>query len=129
MILIADSGSSKTDWRVIHKDGQISQFRGIGFNPYYLSVAEMTEQLKQDYRAAMIEQELAPEHKQIIKAADSIAAYLKCKMEVAAGNFEFSTAEKEIEAKLKAFDLPEVGYFLDTFSSSYELTLDELFRK
>ena len=89
----------------------------------------LPEQLKQDYRAAMIEQELAPEHKQIIKAADSIAAYLKCKMEVAAGNFEFSTAEKEIEAKLKAFDLPEVGYFLDTFSSSYELTLDELFRK
>jgi N-acetylglucosamine kinase-like BadF-type ATPase len=49
MILIADSGSSKTDWRVLHKDGQISQFRGIGFNPYYLSVAEMTQQLKQDF--------------------------------------------------------------------------------
>ena len=49
MILIADSGSSKTDWRVIHKDGQISQFRGIGFNPYYLSVEEMTQQLKQEF--------------------------------------------------------------------------------
>jgi hypothetical protein len=49
MILIADSGSSKTDWRVIHKDGQISQFRGIGFNPFLLSVAEMTEQLKQEF--------------------------------------------------------------------------------
>ena len=49
MILIADSGSSKTDWRVLHKDGQISQFRGIGFNPYYLSVSEMTQQLKQDF--------------------------------------------------------------------------------
>ena len=49
MILIADSGSSKTDWRVIHRNGQISQFRGIGFNPYYLSVAEMTEQLKQEF--------------------------------------------------------------------------------
>ena len=49
MILIADSGSSKTDWRVIHKDGQISQYRGIGFNPYYLSVEEMTAQLKQDF--------------------------------------------------------------------------------
>ena len=49
MVLIADSGASKTDWRVLHKDGQISQFRGIGFNPYYLSVEEMTQQLKQDF--------------------------------------------------------------------------------
>jgi hypothetical protein len=56
MILIADSGSSKTDWRVIHIDGQISQFRGIGFNPYYLSVEEMTQQLKQDFLVNLSDQ-------------------------------------------------------------------------
>lgn len=49
MILLADSGSSKTDWRVIHRDGRISQFRGLGFNPYYMSVAEMALQLQQEF--------------------------------------------------------------------------------
>ena len=49
MILLADSGSSKTDWRVIHRDGRISQFRGLGFNPYYMSVAEMALQLEQEF--------------------------------------------------------------------------------
>lgn len=85
--------------------------------------------LKNDYKKVMIENELPKDHKTIIKAADTIAAYLKCKMEVSTGNQEFSIAEKDIEEKLKSFTtLPEVKYFLDTFSSSYELTLDELFK-
>jgi len=47
---------------------------------------------------------------------------------VAAGNQGFSITENDIEANLKSITLPEVKYFLDTFSSSYELTLDELFK-
>lgn len=88
----------------------------------------LPEGLKSDYRTTMIEEELPKDHKAIIKAADTISAYLKCKMEVAAGNQEFSIAEKDIEAKLKSITLPEVKYFLDTFAPSYELTLDELFK-
>ncbi|MES2794738.1 MAG: N-acetylglucosamine kinase [Bacteroidota bacterium] len=34
-ILIAESGSSKTDWRLIDNEGNISQFKTLGFNPYY----------------------------------------------------------------------------------------------
>ncbi|MFN3999690.1 N-acetylglucosamine kinase [Algoriphagus sp.] len=49
MILIADSGSSKTDWRVIHKDGKISQYRGVGFNPYYMTAEEMAIQMRHDF--------------------------------------------------------------------------------
>jgi N-acetylglucosamine kinase-like BadF-type ATPase len=41
MILIADSGSSKTDWRVIRQDNKILQFRTIGFNPYYQTREDM----------------------------------------------------------------------------------------
>ena len=43
MILIADSGSSKTDWRVIDDQGEIRQFRTVGFNPFYQSPDEMRE--------------------------------------------------------------------------------------
>lgn len=46
MILIADSGSSKTDWRVIHDNGEISQFRTIGFNPFYQTADLMEEGMR-----------------------------------------------------------------------------------
>ncbi len=49
MILIADSGSSKTDWRVIHDDGRISQHKGVGFNPYYQTSEEMAIEMRDDF--------------------------------------------------------------------------------
>ncbi len=35
MILVADSGSSKIDWRLLAEDGTIQQAQTPGFNPYY----------------------------------------------------------------------------------------------
>ncbi len=46
MILIADSGSSKTDWRLI--DGEnISQFESIGLNPFVVSTEVIVETVRQ----------------------------------------------------------------------------------
>jgi len=53
MILIADSGSSKTDWRAIRKDGNISQFRTIGFNPYYQTREDMISGLNNPHLLAL----------------------------------------------------------------------------
>ena len=41
MILIADSGGSKTDWRFIDKNGRVSQASAPGFNPYYQPVEDL----------------------------------------------------------------------------------------
>jgi N-acetylglucosamine kinase-like BadF-type ATPase len=49
MILIADSGSSKTDWRLINKKGEIARHRGIGFNPNYQTAAEMAIDLQEEF--------------------------------------------------------------------------------
>ncbi len=38
MIIIADSGGSKIDWRLIRNDGTIGQANSVGFNPYYQPV-------------------------------------------------------------------------------------------
>jgi N-acetylglucosamine kinase-like BadF-type ATPase len=46
MILIADSGSTKTDWRVIDSHGQVSQAKTVGFNPYYQDTASIAETLR-----------------------------------------------------------------------------------
>jgi len=88
----------------------------------------LPETLKADYEKVLIEENIAADHHLLIKSADTIAAYLKCRMEMVAGNPEFSKAAEEIKAKLDELDLPEVKYFLDTFSSSYDLTLDELLK-
>jgi glucosamine kinase len=48
LILIADSGSTKADWRFIARDGKISQFAGGGLNPYFQSREVITETLLQE---------------------------------------------------------------------------------
>jgi glucosamine kinase len=45
MILIADSGSTKTDWRLVNETKQVQSFQTIGFNPYYISEQPMLDEL------------------------------------------------------------------------------------
>ncbi len=37
MILIAESGSTKTDWVLVNDNNDISLFKTIGFNPFFHS--------------------------------------------------------------------------------------------
>lgn len=47
MILIADSGSTKTDWLAIAKNGNVlAQFSTMGFNPYFHSSERVESELK-----------------------------------------------------------------------------------
>ncbi len=62
----------------------------------------------------------------IVKAADTLDAYLKCAWELAAGNREFAVAKQQLLNKLERLDLPEATYFLQHFAPSFEMTLDEL---
>lgn len=41
MILIADSGGSKTDWRLVLNNGSIEQASSPGFNPYYQPIEDL----------------------------------------------------------------------------------------
>ena len=82
--------------------------------------------LREDYRPLLVEHDSDPAHRDLVKAADRLAAYIKCLEELAAGNHEFSKAEKTLRQSVEALDQPEVGYFLATFVPSFKLTLDEL---
>ncbi|MDF9795130.1 glucosamine kinase [Catalinimonas alkaloidigena] len=48
MILIADSGSTKTDWRVIDEAGKISQAKTVGLNPYLETLDKMVKVLREE---------------------------------------------------------------------------------
>lgn len=86
----------------------------------------LPNELKLDYREVLIEDLVPEEHRAIIKAADTIAAFIKCRTEVKAGNQEFSKAEETVKARLESLQMPEVHYFMEVFIDSYGLTLDEL---
>ena len=64
----------------------------------------------------------------LVKAADKLSAYIKCLQEESAGNTEFRTAKKTIEAELEklAGELPELRDFMENCLPPYGNTLDEL---
>jgi 5'-deoxynucleotidase len=89
----------------------------------------LPDDLKLDYKDLLTIPEDEIETKQIIKAADSISAYIKCLEEESAGNHEFSRAKKTIEEKLKTIsERQEVRYFIEHFVPSFSLTLDDMSR-
>lgn len=66
------------------------------------------------------------EVRRIVKAADKLAAYIKCLEELNAGNSEFKRAAQETLSALEGYHMPEVSYFLEQFAAPFGLTLDEL---
>lgn len=62
----------------------------------------------------------------LVKAADRLAAWLKCSAELRYGNREFEQAIHQVRAKIEETMTPELRYFLDTFAPAFDLTLDSL---
>jgi 5'-deoxynucleotidase len=62
----------------------------------------------------------------VVKAADKLAALIKCLEEEKTGNREFRRACSEHETQLAASPLPEVRYFMEHFLPGFRLSLDEL---
>jgi 5'-deoxynucleotidase len=62
----------------------------------------------------------------LVKAADTLCAYLKCIEETSAGNREFAAAERTLRAAVEGLHRPDVDYFLAHFVDSFRLPLDEL---
>ncbi len=48
MIIIADSGSTKTDWTLINKSGEEKLVQTAGLNPFFVDQATVTEVLQKD---------------------------------------------------------------------------------
>ncbi len=85
----------------------------------------LPEDLRSEYQPLLLPDENTEEWK-LVKAADKISAYLKCLEEEGYGNQEFMAAKQNIEASIRALDLPEVNDFMDQFAPSFKLPLDAL---
>lgn len=87
----------------------------------------LPEDLRKEYQNLLEIADDEKEAKTLIKAADTLCAYIKCLEEKSTGNHEFSRAQKSIEEKLNVYrHMPEVDYFIRNFVPSFNLTLDEI---
>jgi len=84
----------------------------------------LPSEIRADYEP-IIKCEDAQVHR-IVKAADKLAAYIKCVEELKAGNMEFKKAAEQTRKALEDMKLPALDYFLKNCTESFSKTLDEL---
>ena len=86
----------------------------------------LPDEFMDDYRFLLDSEYQDVEAAKVVKAADTLCAYIKCLEEIAAGNKEFVLAKRRLESMLEERMTPAVQYFIDVFIPSFSLTLDEM---
>lgn len=88
----------------------------------------LPEDLREDYAPLVDSGRISAAEHRLVKAADSIAGYLKCLEEAQAGNHEFRRAEVVLLAKIESFhdELPAVRDFMQRYVPAFALSLDDL---
>ena len=79
---------------------------------------------KQAYYKKLLE--LDDKEKKIIKAADKLCAYIKCKDELSRANGEFSSAAISTQKAIDTMNCRELQYFMRYYMPSFEKNLDEV---
>jgi 5'-deoxynucleotidase len=89
-------------------------------------ISLLPQPLQASYKSLLSDEQQPESHHQIIKAADTLSAYLKCLSELRAGNLEFSVTAGRLERQLNASSLPEVGYFMQSFVPACSIPIDDI---
>ncbi len=106
-------------------------------NPPMKDAYRQVEAAAQDKLLSMLPPELVPAYEPLVresdagvrryvKAADKLAAYIKCVEELKVGNCEFKKAAEQTLSALKDMDMEELEYFMEHLLPAFSLTLDEL---
>ncbi len=85
--------------------------------------ALLPQELQEEYKDILT---CTSEEKALIKAADTVCAYIKCVEETGSGNKEFSAAQSTVYEKMQCITLPEAKYFIENCLSSFTLPLDDI---
>ncbi|MFT7561464.1 MAG: 5'-deoxynucleotidase [Flavobacteriales bacterium] len=109
-----------------HSPGMQKAFREVEVQAERELVELLPRDMRDEFTSLLVSSEVPADVKALIKAADTISAYLKCQSELKAGNKEFSKAAEDISVRLGNFKMPEIDTYMETFVPSYLLTLDEL---
>lgn len=85
----------------------------------------LPEELQEEYRSVLLYDE-ASVCGRLVKAADTLSAYIFCVKEGAMGNRDYEQALAVTKERLLGMGLPEVEYFLKQFGDSFGKGLDQL---
>ncbi len=105
-------------------------------NPAIRDAYKQLESVACDKLISMLPEDLRPHYRpyfdetdsdeaKLVKAADKLAALIKCVEELAQGNGEFAAARKSTEDAVRAMHIPAADCFLEEFLPAFSLTLDE----
>ncbi|MFQ3207593.1 MAG: 5'-deoxynucleotidase [Glaciecola sp.] len=85
-------------------------------------------ELQPIFKPLLVQKEVDPEYKKLVKAADLISAYLKACDELRFQNSEFSHVKIRLEKMLTEYKntMPEVNYFLSIFQEKCFVSVDQL---
>ena len=108
------------------------------FDPEIMSAYKRVESVASNKLLSALPEEMRPAYRPLlshepdsdvavlVKAADKLAAYIKCLEELKTGNNEFRRAAEQSRDKLAELCMKEVDYFIEHFIPAFELSLDEL---
>lgn len=107
------------------------------YNPALKTAYHQVEAVAQDKLLFMLPRELSCVYQPLVrgedeevgryvKAADKLAAWLKCQEELKAGNGEFRRAADETLSALRKMGMEELEWFLEHLAGAFQLTLDDL---
>lgn len=85
----------------------------------------LPEDIREEYEPLFLPGNQWKEERKLVKAADKIAALIKCVEELGQGNNEFKEARRSIEESIHKLKIPAAECFLEEFLPAFELTLDE----
>jgi 5'-deoxynucleotidase len=86
----------------------------------------LPEKLQSHLISSISQSCLSDAEKELIKIADKISAYLKCAAELKAGNPEFQSVAELLLKTITDTNLPEVKFFMKTFSLDGDCCLNGL---
>lgn len=91
-------------------------------------LASLPADLQEEMAPLLVQSQVDPAYKKIVKAADILQAYVKTQNELRFNNVEFSHVKDNLTESLNQLqkDMPEVQCFVDIFLESCTSTVDKL---
>ena len=104
--------------------GMRESYKLIEKNATDTLLSHLPEELRPDY-TPLLDADADPLYR-LVKAADKLAALIKCIEEEKSGNPEFSAAKESTLQSLSDMKMDEADYFIENFLPAFSLTLDEM---
>ena len=104
----------------------LASYRKIETKAAQKIVEYLPEKMRPQYDKYFNGETLSKAERELLAAADKLCAFIKCIMEINAGNREFTAAYNTNKKQIEAIELPEVQYFLANNIQAFSYSLDKL---